>query len=212
MTLEFITIPPQTKQTPTHQIIMLHGWGANSSDLTSLAPYLNLPDYQFIFPNATFPFPYSPDGRAWYDLRTESMYKGLPESREVLTQWILSLEGSTGVGLSQTILSGFSQGGAMTLDVGLKLPFAGLVSMSGYLHDDITTNSNGNNDINRAPTLIMHGRQDSVVPLAASVRAREALTALGLEVQYKEFDAEHEINMEMLEVLRNFILKTFSPL
>ncbi|MBW4602314.1 MAG: alpha/beta hydrolase [Calothrix sp. FI2-JRJ7] len=207
MTLEAITIPPQTKQTPTQQIIMLHGWGANAEDLVSLAPYLNLPDYQFIFPSAPFPYPYSPGGRAWYDLRSDNMYKGLPECEEILRQWILSLEGSTSVPLSRTILSGFSQGGAMTLDVGSNLPLAGLVSISGYWHD-MKTSSNDINDMNRAPTLIMHGKQDSVVPLAAAVRAREALLALGIEVEYKEFDAEHEINVEMLEVLRNFILKT----
>lgn len=207
MTLEAITVPPQTKQTPMQQIIMLHGWGANAEDLVSLAPYLNLPDYQFIFPNAPFPYPYSPGGRAWYDLRSDNMYKGLPECEEILRQWILSLEGSTSVPLSRTILSGFSQGGAMTLDVGPKLPLAGLVSISGYWHD-IKASSNNINDKNRAPTLIMHGKQDSVVPLEKAVRAREALLALGIEVEYKEFDAEHEINIEMLEVLRNFILKT----
>ncbi len=207
MTLESITIPPQTKQTPTHQIIMLHGWGANAQDLASLAPYLNLPHYQFIFPNAPFPYPYSPGGRAWYDLRSDNMYKGLPECEEILTQWILSLEGSTEVPLSHTILGGFSQGGAMTLDVGLKLPLAGLVSMGGYWHD-ITASNSESNDISQAPTLIMHGKQDAVVPLTAAIRAREVLTALGVEVQYEEFDAEHEINIEMLGVLRNFILKT----
>jgi phospholipase/carboxylesterase len=203
MTLEFLTIPPQTKQTPTSQIIMLHGWGANSEDLASLAPYLNLPDYQFIFPNAPFPYPYSPGGRAWYDLRSDNMYKGLPECEEILTEWILSLERSLEVPLSRTILSGFSQGGAMTLDIGLKLPLAGLVSMSGYWHD-----SKAKNNILGAPTLIMHGKQDSVVPLTAAIKAREELLALNVPVEYQEFNAEHEINMEMLGVLRNFILKT----
>ncbi|BAZ14790.1 phospholipase/carboxylesterase [Calothrix sp. NIES-4071] len=210
MTLESITIPPQTNKTPTHQIIMLHGWGANAQDLATLLPYLNLSDYQFIFPNAPFLYPYSPSGRAWYDLRSENMYKGLPEGREILTQWILSLEGSTEVPLSKTILGGFSQGGAMTLDVGLKLPVAGLVSMGGYWHD-ITNSDNDNKDFFAAPTLIMHGKQDSVVPLSAAIRACEAIKALGVEVQYEEFDAEHEINIEMLEVLRNFILKTLPP-
>jgi phospholipase/carboxylesterase len=202
MTLESITIPPQTQQKATSQIIMLHGWGANASDLASLAPYLNLPDYQFIFPDAPFPHPYSSSGRAWYDLRSDSMYKGLPECEEILTEWILSLERSTEVPLSRTILSGFSQGGAMTLAVGLKLPFAGLVSISGYWHDGRTTSN-----IQKAPTLIMHGKQDSIVPLLSAVKAREELVSLDVPVEYEEFDAEHEINLKMLEVLRNFILK-----
>jgi phospholipase/carboxylesterase len=205
MTLESITIPPKNGQTPKNLIVMLHGWGANAEDLASLAPYLDLPDCAFVFPNAPYPYPYSPTGRAWYDLQVENMYQGLKESREILTAWIQSLEGSAGVPLSQTILSGFSQGGAMTLDVGLSLPLAGLVAMSGYLHSDITTLKNNY----LTPVLIMHGKKDKVVPLQAAVKARETLESLGIMVQYQEFDAEHEINMEMLGVLRKFLLNIF---
>ncbi|HAA33061.1 MAG TPA: serine esterase, partial [Cyanobacteria bacterium UBA8553] len=47
--------------------------------------------------------------------------------------WLKSLQDTTGIPLESTILSGFSQGAAMALDVGLMLPLAGLVSLSGYL-------------------------------------------------------------------------------
>jgi phospholipase/carboxylesterase len=206
MTLEFTTIPAQNAQSPKGLIIMLHGWGANAEDLAGLVPYLDLPNFQFVFPNAPFPYPYSPIGRAWYDLRVENMYQGLGESRQKLIEWIQSLEGSTKIPLSQTILSGFSQGGAMTLDVGLQLPVAGLVSMSGYLHENIDLSTNSNNF---APTLIMHGIRDRVVPLQAAVKARETLESLSVTVEYQEFDAEHEINLEMLGRLRNYILSRF---
>jgi phospholipase/carboxylesterase len=53
----------------------------------------------------------------------------------------------------------------------------------------------------------MHGKQDSIVPLLSAVKAREELVSLDVPVEYEEFDAEHEINLKMLEVLRNFILK-----
>jgi phospholipase/carboxylesterase len=206
MTLEFTTIPAQNAQSPKGLIIMLHGWGANAEDLAGLVPYLDLPNFQFVFPNAPFPYPYSPIGRAWYDLRVENMYQGLGECREKLIEWIQSLEGSTQIPLSKTILSGFSQGGAMTLDVGLQLPVAGLVSMSGYLHENIDLSTNSNN---LAPTLIMHGIRDRVVPLQAAVKARETLESLAVTVEYQEFDAEHEINLEMLGRLRNYILSRF---
>jgi phospholipase/carboxylesterase len=199
--LQFVTFPPANSQPPTGLIVALHGWGANAEDVASLLPYFNLPNYHFVFPNAPFPYPYSPIGRAWYDLRSENMYQGLGESRQALIDWLQSLENSTGVPLSRTILSGFSQGGAMTLDVGLQLPLAGLVSMSGYLHFDVTTVKQSS----LPPTLIMHGRQDEVVPLLAAVKAREALESLGVAVQYQEFDMGHEISPQMLVLLRNFI-------
>jgi phospholipase/carboxylesterase len=181
--------------------VALHGWGANAQNLASVVPLLNLPNYQFMFPDAPFPHPYSSTGRAWYDL-SYNKGQGLPESQKLLKDWLLSLESTTGVPLSRTILSGFSQGAAMTLDVGLSLPLAGLVALSGYLHP--LSESTG-----RAfpPILIVHGRQDSVVPLKAAQSARDTLVALGVSVQYQEFDMGHEIRPEVLAVIRNFILR-----
>ncbi len=204
-TLDFISVPPKTNQPPKGLIVILHGWGANAKDVAYLLPYFNLPDYQFLFPNAPFPYPYSAIGRAWYDLTTENIYQGLTQSRQLLTDWLQSLESSTGVPLSRTILSGFSQGGAMTLDIGLNLPLAGLVSLSGYLHPG-AGNVETQNLASLPPVLIMHGRQDTVVPLEAAVLARETLESLGAAVQNYEFDMGHEIRPEMLELLRNFVV------
>jgi phospholipase/carboxylesterase len=204
-TLDLISVPPKTNQPPKGLIVILHGWGANAKDVAYLLPYFNLPDYQFLFPNAPFPYPYSAIGRAWYDLTTENIYQGLTQSRQLLTDWLQSLESSTGVPLSRTILSGFSQGGAMTLDIGLNLPLAGLVSLSGYLHPG-AGNVETQNLASLPPVLIMHGRQDTVVPLEAAVLARETLESLGAAVQYYEFDMGHEIRPEMLELLRNFVV------
>jgi phospholipase/carboxylesterase len=200
--LQFVTFPPSTSRPPVGLIVTLHGWGANAEDVASLLPFFRLPEYQFIFPNAPYPYPYSAIGRAWYDLRTENMYEGLTESRQQLIDWLQSLESSTGVPLSRTILSGFSQGGAMTLDVGLKLPLAGLVVMSGYLHPGAETTDQSN----LPPTLIMHGTKDEAVPLQAAIKARDTLKSLGVMTEYYEFDMGHEISREMLEVLRNFVV------
>ncbi|MBD0301031.1 MAG: alpha/beta hydrolase [Tolypothrix sp. T3-bin4] len=202
MSLQAITVKRTTSQPPAGLIVTLHGWGANAEDVASLLPLLNLPDYQFVLPDAPFPYPYSPVGKAWYDLRVENMYQGLAESRQLLIDFLQSLESSTGVPLSRTILSGFSQGGAMTLDVGSKLPLAGLAVMSGYLHPDaVAADQKG-----IPPTLITHGKYDEVVPIQAAWKARETVESLGVAVKYHEFDMGHEINPQTLEVLRNFVV------
>ncbi|MCF2145039.1 alpha/beta hydrolase [Desmonostoc muscorum LEGE 12446] len=206
MSLQFINIPTANSQPPAGLIVTLHGWGANAEDVASLLPFINLPNYQFVLPNAPFPYPYSPVGRAWYDLRVENMYEGLAEGRQLLIDLLQSLEGSTGVPLSRTILSGFSQGGAMTLDVGSKLPLAGLVVMSGYLHPDAVTAAKGT----ISPTVITHGRYDEVVPLQAAWKARETIESLGVAVEYHEFDTGHEIDPQTIEVLRNFVVNTIA--
>ncbi|AFY47618.1 putative esterase [Nostoc sp. PCC 7524] len=204
--MQLITIPPANSQAPVGLVVTLHGWGANADDVASLVPHLDLPNYQFVLPNAPYPYPYSDLGRAWYDLRIENIYQGLAESRQLLTDFLLSLEGSYGVPLSRTILSGFSQGGAMTLDVGSKLPLAALVVMSGYLHPD-AINANKNNC---PQTLIMHGRRDEVVPLQAAIKARETVESLGVTVQYHEFNTGHEINLQMLDVARKFMMNAIA--
>ncbi len=202
--LDFIRVSPPAKQIPKALIVTLHGWGANAQDVASLIPYINLPDYEFLLPNAPYPYPYAETGRAWYDLRTENMYAGLVESKQLLIDWLQSLEANTGVPLSRTILSGFSQGGAMTLDVGLSLPLAGLVVMSGYPHPSVATLNPGN----FPPTLIMHGTKDEVIPLQAAIKSRDMAKSLGVAVEYHEFEMGHEINLPMLEALRTFVVKT----
>lgn len=192
--------PPANGKAATGLIVCLHGFGSNAKDLAPFAPVLNFPNYQFLFPDAPYPHPRVPGGRMWYNLdRTD--YQGLTTSRQQLIDWLKSLESSTGVPLSRTILSGFSQGGAMTLDVGLTLPLAGLVSLSGYLHSQPQPNST-----KFPPVLIVHGRQDQVVTLSAAQRARDALTALQIAVKYQEFDMGHTITPEVLSLMRSFIL------
>ena len=203
--LDFIDVPPNNGETKKGLIVILHGWGANAEDVASIVPFLQLPGYHFVLPNAPFPHPHSPVGRAWYELSRDNMYEGLPQSRELLIDLLQSLEQSTGVPLKKTILSGFSQGGAMTLDVGLKLPFAGLISMSGYLHSDIQNLEIPASNFLR-PVLIMHGKQDEVVPLQAAQKARDALELQSVPTEYHEFDGGHQISSQMLDVARTFVL------
>ncbi|MEB3218040.1 MAG: dienelactone hydrolase family protein [Nostocales cyanobacterium 94392] len=207
--LESISVPPKTEEIAKGLIVILHGWGANAEDVASILPFLQLPEYHFVFPNAPFPDPDSPIGRAWYDLSRNNMYKGLEESRKLLIDYLQSLENSTGIPLNKTILSGFSQGGAMTLDVGLKLPIAGLISMGGYLHSDIQNiETPATNYL--PPVLIMHGKQDQVVPLQAAQKTRDALELRAVPLEYREFDGGHQISSQMLDVARTFVLSNLT--
>ncbi|KKD39476.1 MAG: alpha/beta hydrolase [Limnoraphis robusta] len=203
MNLNTITISAETNN-PEGLIVFLHGWGANAEDLASLTPLLRLTQYQFIFPDAPFPHPQVPLGRAWYSLETQE-YKGLDQSRQTLIDWLTSLEATTGIPASRTILGGFSQGGAMTMDVGRELGLAGLIVLSGYLHFSPEPVSGS-----FPPMLIVHGRLDRVVPLTAAIRARDRFQELGADIQYHEFDMAHEIRPEVLSLIRSFVVEVMS--
>ncbi|MGB7274879.1 MAG: dienelactone hydrolase family protein [Geitlerinemataceae cyanobacterium] len=206
--MKVISISPKNNQDPKGLIALLHGWGANADDLASLTPLLHLPDYQFLCPEAPLIHPHVPQGKMWYDLET-SEHKGLPESQRLLTNWLKGLESQTNVPLSKTILAGFSQGGAMTLDVGLSLenapPLAGLVVFSGYLHATIDRKTTI-----RPPVLMLHGTQDPIVPVTAARQARDTLTQLGIATNYREFDIAHEICPEEITLMREFTLQAIA--
>ncbi|MBW4474365.1 MAG: alpha/beta hydrolase [Stenomitos rutilans HA7619-LM2] len=217
MALQAITIPPATGNPPQGLIVILHGWGASAQDVLSLASLIDLPNDQLVFPDAPFAHPYAAGGRMWYDFPSHFSFQSTPEfrvgeaspmenredlstSRQRLTDFLKALEASTGVPLSQTILGGFSQGGAMTLDVGLGLPLAGLMVLSGYLHAPIAPPQNP-----IPPVLMVHGTQDLVVPLAAAQQARSSLERLGAKVQYQEFEMGHEIPLIVLKKIQSFV-------
>ncbi|MGB5769939.1 MAG: dienelactone hydrolase family protein [Crocosphaera sp.] len=198
MSLEAISINPKNGVSK-HLLVMLHGWGSNAEDLAPLASILTLPDYQLLFPNAPFPHPQVPGGLAWYGLENEE-YEGIEESRQLLKNWLLSLEKNTGIPLSRTILTGFSQGGAMSLDVGHNLPLAGICSLSGYLQfqpQKLTSSI--------PPILIIHGTQDMVVPIEMAQKAKDELTSIHAKVEYHELNMGHEIPLIVLPILEKFI-------
>jgi phospholipase/carboxylesterase len=201
MELNPIIISPTSGAPPEGLFILMHGWGANAEDLTTIAPLLNLPTYQFIFPEAPFPHPQVPNGRAWYALETPE-YTGLTDSRESLLPWLKSLELTTGIPLERTILGGFSQGGAMTFDVGRNLPLAGLVVLSGYLHFQPTPQTSP-----IPPILIVHGQQDQVVPIQAAQKARDQFLQLGASVSYHEIPMGHEIRPEVIQLIQSFVVE-----
>lgn len=217
MSLQAIAFPDPSQSTlldPSEKIllVLLHGWGANAEDVAGMAPYLLLSEnpsaLQMLFPDGPFRHP-MPGGRMWYNLAADYTFDSHPnasqqadllESRRLLTKWVQGLEAQTGIPLSRTILAGFSQGGAMTLDVGTRLPFAGLMVLSGYLHDDLR-----DRPPSLPPILLVHGHQDPVVPIAAARQSRDRLTDLGAPVDYHELDMGHDIPLTVLELMQIFI-------
>jgi phospholipase/carboxylesterase len=118
-----------------------------------------------------------------------------------MSDWIESLPATTGIPLDRTWIAGFSQGGAMTLDIGLDLPVAGLVVLSGYLHPDRHQPRQ-----DAPPVLIVHGRQDDVVPIRAAKKSQETLIQWGVDVRYQEFEMGHSIVPAVLDVVKSFVI------
>jgi phospholipase/carboxylesterase len=203
--LAAIAIPTPILSRPIGLVIVLHGWGANAQDAAYFSGMMQLPQIQLLIPNGPFNHPYG-GGKMWYGLPNsfgfESDLSGQPDlqtSRQLLLDWIRSLPAATGVPTERTLLGGFSQGGAMSLEVGLDLPLAGIMVLSGYLHKPLSK-------LRAAPPILMiHGRQDPVVPLQAAHQTRDRLLQVGATVQYEELDMGHEVSPIGLARMQTFI-------
>ena len=81
--------------------------------------------------------------------------------------------------------------------------------MSGYLPLADTTTAE-RHDANRdTPVFLAHGRSDAMVPIARGIAARDALTALGHDVQWQDYPMEHSVCMEEVTALNQWLLRAW---
>jgi len=196
-------------------VILLHGLGADGWDFVPIVGELGLPDslpVRFVFPHA----PERPvtvnNGyvmRAWYDIKAftpegRADAAGLDESARRVAEYV-RLETARGVPAVRLVLAGFSQGGAVALHAGLRYPqrLAGLLALSCYLPFPSTLAAERSVANSDAPILMCHGRMDPVVPVGMGIEARDALSASGYAVEWREYPMQHEVCAEELaEVAR----------
>ena len=191
-------------------VILIHGRGADANDLADLAPMLDTPDgARFVFPNAPKPFEAYPGmtyGWTWFDgwpPRRDSV----AASRELLLQFLGEI--TARYPTTSLIVAGFSQGGMMALDVGLRATqnVAGVIAMSGGLYEEDLPDLAAHAHV---PVLIAHGTQDEVVPVNYARRARRVLEDAGLNVEYHEYPMDHQVVMEEMAVAKAFIARCIS--
>jgi len=56
------------------------------------------------------------------------------------------------------------------------------------------------------PILLLHGSEDSVVPVEGSRKALEALKNAGYQPELQTFEMDHTISEESLDAARKFLL------
>ena len=183
------------------RLVLLHGWGADADDLLELGPLLVGPEVSVVALRAPEPHPYG-TGRQWYGLQPID-WTQLPAARTALSQRLQELNGS--VPLEHTVLLGFSQGGAMALDVGSQHPLAGIVACSGYPHEGWQPPAG------MPPVLLSHGREDPVVPFAASQELQRLLQNAAVAEQLLAFSGGHTIDASVLPAIGAFVQQRLRP-
>lgn len=177
------------------RLVLLHGWGADADDLLELGRLLCGERRQLLALRAPQAHP-GGFGRQWYDLQNPSQ-PDLPQARLALRARLEALGRS--LPLEHTVLLGFSQGAAMALDVGSDLALEGIVGCSGYPHPGWQAKPA------MAKVLLTHGKNDPVVPYAASEELLRRLQAQQATVELLSSQGQHGIDPELLPAIGRFI-------
>ena len=188
----------------THRLVLLHGWGADANDLIplgqTLSKGLNPRSIELVALNAPQKHPEG-IGRQWYGLFPPD-WDAIPPSIEELSVRIKAICSSS-IPLERTVLLGFSQGGAMAIDVGSKLPLAGLIGCSAYPHPQWVPSQKS------PPVLLFHGEEDEVVPYEASRKLITSLKANAINADLVLFEGGHEIPTKLLPKMELTLQKWF---
>jgi phospholipase/carboxylesterase len=142
--------------------------------------------------------------RAWYDIAYQELAfkedeRGLRESQKLIEELIVR-ENTRGIPSSRIVLAGFSQGGVLTFQTGLRQskPLAGLMALSSYVPMAPMIEVERHAASNSVPVFMGHGITDNIVPLALGKMSRDTLIKLGYEVDWHQYTMPHSVCAEEL--------------
>lgn len=199
-------IPAQVNDSKS-LLLVLHGLGDSMAGYRFLPGELRLPWMNYLLVNA-------PDnyfgGYSWYDFAGDAD-PGVKRSRRMLAE-LLDQQRSKGFPSEQTGLFGFSQGCLMTMEVGCRYPhrLAGLVGISGYLHEAETLVKELSPVAKEQSFLFTTGVMDPLIPFDEVSAQIEFLKEQGINVEWHTFVKGHTISEgEEWEVIRRFLTRAF---
>jgi len=203
----------QTSPSPTAAVVWMHGLGADGYDFVDIVPVLRLPEslaVRFVFPHAPMQPVAINNGmvmRAWYDIRPDAGARredeqGIRRSQGHI-EALIARARARGVPPVRIVLAGFSQGGAMALQTGLRHPerLAGVMALSCYLplaEQLAAEASAANRDV---PIFMAHGTHDDLIPLTRARRAHDILAGLGWRVEWHEYPMPHSVCPEEIAAI-----------
>ncbi|MFO1218566.1 MAG: carboxylesterase [Burkholderiaceae bacterium] len=220
MTLDAIEL--ESGPSPEASVIVLHGLGASGDDFVPVCEQLDLADcgdVRYVLPHAP-ERPVTINGGAvmpaWYDIAALGGTAGEDEAglraSQTLVEGLIAGEVARGVPASRIVLAGFSQGCAMTLLTGLRHRhrLAGLVGLSGYLPLAGHTAGERSHANAATPIFLAHGRFDPTIALARAEASRDALLALGYDVEWHEYPMDHAVCLPEITDLNAFLRRVLA--
>ncbi len=205
-------IPPDNAEKIENVVILLHGYGGDGEDISMLT--LNwkrfLKNTIFLCPNGYQVCDINPSGFQWFDLRKNDPKYILDETKKaesILNKFIDEVQIKYGISTSKIVLSGFSQGCMMVLNIALtsKYEFNCVVGFSGKIIDKADLEERKKNV---PKILLVHGDADEIVPVSNLLEAKDFLIRNNIDVNTKIIsNCGHHIPIEASSAALHFIKK-----
>jgi phospholipase/carboxylesterase len=207
----------ETGPRPEVAVIWLHGLGADGHDFEPIVPELKLArPVRFIFPHAPVRPVTINNGmrmRAWYDI---FQFGGGPEDEAgirasaALLGELISQQRNKGIAASRIVLAGFSQGGAIVLQTGLRYAerLGGILALSTYLPLAGKLEQEKSAQNQDLPIFMAHGTHDDIIPLAKAEASKGLLVKSGYQVDWRTYPMPHSVCPEEIGHISQFLAKT----
>jgi phospholipase/carboxylesterase len=206
-----IRIPPRTPVPGKPPLlVLLHGYGADEHDLAGLAPHL---DGRFDIRSARGPQALAQGGYAWFALKIqpdgERQFNEdeAESSRKLVLRFIHEAVEADDADPERVYVAGFSQGGILASSIALTVPdrVAGVVAMSARILPSAVARRVSDEALAGLPILVVHGTQDTMLPVENGRASRALLSSLPVALTYREFPMPHTISHDSLNLVSSWL-------
>ena len=205
--LRLLTGPERKSlKTTKYLAFLLHGWGSDGNDLIQLSDYWSdeFPNMTFCSPNAPEICSGNPQGRQWFDIMSQDVdlrTQGLYNAYQDLESYITDKLNFYNVEKSNYFLIGFSQGTMLALHAAIRRECLGIIGYSGAF-----INKNLPDNIKKNDIILLHGKNDTIVPLEKMESAYQKLQDKSSFIECFTYDnLEHSINEKGIEQAKIFM-------
>ena len=214
--MEFILnsriIESEKKDKIKNVIILLHGYGGDGADISSIAYTWRrfIDNTVFLCPDGPQICKLNPNGFQWFDLSIDDQNYIIEEAKKaekILLNYIEQIKERYALKNSQIILAGFSQGCMMSINLGLisSQSFKCVIGFSGKIID---RNDLQKRIVSKTDILLFHGDADEVVSPSNLLEAKDFLERNKIKVEINIIkDCAHHIPVEALSLALKYIKK-----
>ncbi len=205
MNLENITAGKPLKEAKK-ALIMIHGRGAGSNDILSLARHLDVADFALVAPQA--------EGNTWYPysflVPASQNEPSLSNSLNTISEVVKAVT-ENGIENENIYFLGFSQGACLALEFTARntAKYGGVVAFTGGLIGDKVYEENYSGNFENTPIFIGTSDPDFHVPVERVNETEMLLKKMGASVTKKVYEnMGHTISQDEINLANELV---FNP-